>query len=89
MGNNISFHYKIRIIIFQFIPSGALKYRIYSAIRRGFPSLEGVQIIKSVLCNVAVIWVLPFLNNPKDLDPSDKTDLDFWDCSGRKKNTVL
>ena len=22
--------------------------------------------------------VLPFLNNPKDLDPSYKTDLDFW-----------
>ena len=41
--------------------------------------------IKSVLCNVAVIRVLPFLNNPKDLDPSDKTDLDFWDCFGRKK----
>ena len=26
-------------------------------------------------------------NNPKDLDPSDKTDLDFWDCFGRK-NTL-
>ena len=33
----------------------------------------------------AVIRVLPFLNNPKDLDLSYKTDLDFWDCFGRKK----
>ena len=64
-------------------------YCIYLAIRRGFPSLEWVQIIKSVLCNVAVIRVLPFLNNPKDLDPSYKTDLDFWDCFGRKKTPVL
>ena len=40
---------------------------------------------KSVLFNFAVIWVLPFLNNPKDLDPTYKTDLDFWDCFGRKK----
>ena len=23
-------------------------------------------------------------NNPKDLDPSYKMDLDFWDCFGRK-----
>ena len=60
-------------------------YHIYSAIRRGFPSLEWVQIIKSVLCSFAVIRVLPFLNNPKDLDPSYKMDLDFWDCFGRKK----
>ena len=64
-------------------------YRIYSAIRRGFPSLDWVQIIKSVLCNFAVIRVLPFLNNPKDLDPSDKMDLDFWDCFGRKKHCLI
>ena len=24
-----------------------------------------------------------FQNNPKDLDPSCKTDLDLWDCLGR------
>ena len=24
-------------------------------------------------------------NNPKDLDPSYKMDLDFWDCFGREK----
>ena len=26
-----------------------------------------------------------FQNNPKDLDPSYKTDLDLWDCLGRVK----
>ena len=43
---------------------------------------------KSVLCNVAIIRVLPFLNNLKDLDPSDKTDLDLWHCFGRKKSIL-
>ena len=37
----------------------------------------------------AVKWVLSFQNNLKDLDPSYKMDLDFWDCFGRKKNSVL
>ena len=27
---------------------------------------------------------LPFLDNPKDLDPSYKTNLDLWDCFGKK-----
>ena len=35
------------------------------------------------------IPVLPFLNNPKDLDPSYKMDLDFWDCFGRKEKLHL
>ena len=59
-------------------------------------SRMSTKIIKSVLFNFAVIQVLPFLNNPKDLDLSYKTDLDFWDCFGRKKapsykrrNTVI
>ena len=26
-----------------------------------------------------------FQNNPKNLDPSYKMDLDLWDCSGRIK----
>ena len=42
-----------------------------------------------VLCALAVIRVLPFLNTPKDLDPSYKMDLDFWDCFGKKTNSVL
>ena len=33
----------------------------------------------------AIIPTLPFLNNSKDLDPFYKTDLDLWDCFGRKK----
>ena len=39
---------------------------------------------------------LPFLNNPKDLDLSYKTDLDLWGCFGGKiilsynqRNTVV
>ena len=32
-----------------------------------------------------MIPILPFLNDPKDLDPSYKTDLDLCDCFGRKK----
>ena len=32
--------------------------------------------------------VFPFQNNPKDLDPSYKMDLDFWDCFGRE-NPIL
>ena len=30
-----------------------------------------------------------FLNNLKDLDPSYKTDLDLWDCFGRKKLCLI
>ena len=29
--------------------------------------------------------VFSFQNNPKDIDPSCKTDLDLWDCLGRVK----
>ena len=32
--------------------------------------LEWLQITKLVLWNLAIIAILPFLNNPKDLDPS-------------------
>ena len=31
----------------------------------------------------------PFLNNPEDLDPSYKMDLDLWDCFGRKKTCLI
>ena len=30
-----------------------------------------------------------FLNNPKDLDPSCKMDLDLWDCLGRVKIGII
>ena len=42
-----------------------------------------------VLWNIAIIRVLSVPNNPKDLDPSYKMDLDFWDCLGRKKLGVI
>ena len=59
-------------------------YCIYLAIRRGFVPLKRLHITKSVLKNFAIIPILPILNNPKDLDPSYKMDLDLWDCFGRK-----
>ena len=31
----------------------------------------------------------PSKNNPKDLDPSSKMDLDLWDCLGRVKLVLL
>ena len=33
--------------------------------------------------------VLPFQNNPKDLDPSCKMDLDVWDCFVGKKLSLI
>ena len=33
----------------------------------------------------SVIYYFSFQNNPKDLDPSYKTDLDLWDRLGRIK----
>ena len=41
------------------------------------------------LQNFAMILVLPFLNNLKDLDPSYKMDLDFWDCFGQKLHLIV
>ena len=38
---------------------------------------------------VIIIPNKPFLNNPKDLDPSCKMDLDLWDCFGRKKICLI
>ena len=56
---------------------------IYSAIRQGF----WLQITKSVLCDQFCYNTSfrPFLNNPKDLDPSYEMDLEFQDYFGRKK----
>ena len=59
---------------------------IYLVIRLGFPSLEWLQMTKSVLWNCVIKRVLPFQNIPKDLDPSYKMDLDLWDCFGREKS---
>ena len=47
------------------------------------------KITKSDPSDFAMIQVLPFCNNPKDLDPSYKMDLDLWECLGRKKKLHL
>ena len=44
---------------------------------------------KSVLWNFAILGILPFQNNSRDLDPSYKMDLDFWNYFGRSKIRVL
>ena len=53
-------------------------YRIYSFIRREYTWLPKLmQICKPLLCNsTSMEREFLFLNNPKDLDPSYKTDLD-------------
>ena len=80
---------KIQVIFGDSLGFWYIALHIYSALRCFFfPSLEWLQIIKSVLWNFAIIQVLPSaLNNPKDLDLCYKTDLDFWDCFGRKNSS--
>ena len=56
--------------------------------KTGFP-FSRMTTNKSVQRNLAIIQGLTFLNNPKDLDPSYKMDLDFWDCFGRKKLCLI
>ena len=38
-------------------------------------------------CSMKICYEIgfPFENNPRNLDPSYKMDLDFWDCFGREK----
>ena len=55
----------------------------------GFVPLEWLQITKSVLWNFAVIPILSYLNNLKDLDLSYKIDLGLWDCFERKKLRLI
>ena len=42
-------------------------------------------ICKLLLRNSTLKFVFHFQNNPKDLNPSYKTDLDLWNCFGREK----
>ena len=60
-------------------------YHIYLATRQGFPLFRMI----TNLCNFAIMRDLPLLNDPKDLDLSYKTDLDFCDCFGRKKTCLI
>ena len=64
-------------------------HHMFLAIRQVFFSRmttnNWLQIISLILWNFAIIRVLLFLNNSRNLDPSYQTDLDFcWDCFGRK-----
>ena len=45
-------------------------------------------LVEFMQCHVSVVLrqsFFSFQNNPKDLDPSCKTDLNLWDCLGRVK----
>ena len=67
-------------------------YSTYSAIRLVSP-LSRMNTNNKIMQSyeiIVTIQVLPFPNNPKDLDnPSYKMDLDFWDCLGRKKHHLI
>ena len=52
-------------------------YLIYFATRQCFPVSRVTTNNLINPMNFAIIGVLPFLNNSKDLDLSYKTDLDF------------
>ena len=55
--------------------------------KTGFSPLKNDP--KSVIRNFVIIQILPFLNNPKYLDLSYKTDLDFWHGLGRKNLRLI
>ena len=62
---------------------------VYLAIRQSFTlSRMTTNNYINPIKSFAVTQDLPFLNNPKDLDPSYKMDLDFWDCLGKKKKLL-
>ena len=46
------------------------------------------QLHNYLIFSVTRLGIFSFQNNPKNLDPSYKTDLDLWDCLGRVKLVV-
>ena len=76
---------KVFYIILTSLDLAYYKIPYLSGYKTGFPFSRMTTNTKSALRNFAIIRVLPFLNNPKYLDPSYKMDLDIWDCFGRKK----
>ena len=52
---------------------------------------SGAVHLKVTMCDITVFlrsldsFFFSFQNNPKDLDPSYKMDLDLWGCLGRVK----
>ena len=61
-------------------------HRIYLTIRRGFPLSRMTK--NNLISSMKLYYNTssPFLSNLKDLDPSYKTDLDYWGRF-RRKNT--
>ena len=59
-------------------------YHIYF-IRWGFPLYRMSTNNYTSPMKFSCYMSFTFLNNPRDLDPSYKTDLDFWYCFARKK----
>ena len=57
---------------------------MYSVVTLILPITLNIYRIYSV-----IRWSFSFQNNPKDLDPSCKTDLDLWDYLGRVKLVLL
>ena len=49
-----------------------------------------MEVGKTVLYHISSVirWSLFFQNNPKNVDPSYKMDLDLRDCSGRVKHII-
>ena len=58
-------------------------YYIYSAIKCFFITYRIYSVIRWRF------FFFSFQNNPKDLNPSCKTDLDLWDCLGRVKLILM
>ena len=81
------------------VPYGTLDHLENSTWTSPFPGIHQLPAIKSfrfllgAIILLVIRWlffgykdrVFSFLNNPKNLDLSDKTDLDLWDCLGRVK----
>ena len=72
--------------------------RIYAVCKIKF-SISAVQVLRSWVNDMLPFLILYFFaykmeffffqNNPKNLDPSYKMDLDLWDCLGRVKLVLL
>ena len=74
--------------LFSFVVSIVSQNKSYLfGYKRGYP-FSRMTTNKSVVWSFAIVRVLHFLNNPKDLNPSSKTNLDFWDCFGRKGKKI-
>ena len=72
------------------LPVEVLLYIESSPVQRSIILLQPYKILERLLEKYRISSVIrqsffSFQNNPKDLDPSCKTDLDLLDCLGRVK----